>query len=455
MIIKQFFDSDIAHSSYLLGDRNNCVVIDPRRDIDIYIKEAKENNLKISHIFLTHLHADFVSGHLDLNDKTGAQIYGPEKAEFAFGHNSLKEGDKIDVESLSFRVIETPGHSPEMINYIAYDNSVNNSTPFGVFTGDTIFIQDVGRPDIFEERFDELSEKLFNSIQEKIVKLPDYCRLFPAHGPGSFCGKAIGSTKTGTIGYERINNKFLTIKGIEEFKEEIKRNMPPAPDHYRRLSDVNRKGPALLKNLETLMPLNTAGLKKAIENRNKIIIDSRGYDSFAAQHIAKSYNIKLIGSFSSYAGWVLPPDAEIIIITESSGDAYHAFNVLRRMGFDENIYYFQDGVQAWVRSGNPVSSFNLIHPSKVDKFIEKEKDIQIADVRNSFEYKKDKIKGSINIPVHELRDRYNELDSNKKTLVYCASGLRGSLASSILLMHGFKDIYNLAGGYAGYSQTKE
>lgn len=229
------------------------------------MNEAKGNNLKITHIFLTHLHADFISGHLDLKDKTRAEIYGPAQARFKFSHKGLREGDKVEVEDFSFKVIETPGHSPEMINYIVYDDSVNEDVPFGVFTGDTIFIGDVGRPDIFKERFEELSEKLFESIRKKLLNLPDYCRVFPAHGPGSFCGKTIGGANTGTIGYEKLNNDYLFIENLEDFKREIKKDMPPVPGHFKRLSKINRDGPSLIKNLKHLIPLNTESMKQIIK----------------------------------------------------------------------------------------------------------------------------------------------------------------------------------------------
>ncbi len=454
MIIKQFFDSDIAHSSYIIGGKNRCAVVDPRRDIGIYLREAKQNNLKISHIFLTHLHADFISGHLDLKDRTKAEICGPAGAGFSFDHQPLKEGDTLDIEDLSFEIIETPGHSPEMVNYIVYDVSVNKKEPFGIFTGDTVFIGDVGRPDIFEERFDELSGKLFSSLQ-KVLKLPDHCMVFPAHGPGSFCGKAIGGAKTGTIGYERLNNVYLNIGDVEEFKLQIKKDMPPVPDHFKRLSEVNRDGPALMKDLTRLIPVDTGELKGLLKKEGMLVIDTRSYDSFSAQHIKNSYNIKLVGSFSSYAGWIVPPGAEIAIISETPSIAYHAYYVLRRMGFDRDIYYYQNGMQEWARMGNEVSGFGLIHPERLQKLLQAKEDMQLLDVRNIHEYRKGKIDQSINIPLHDLRKRYQELDRDKKTVVHCSSGLRSSFACSILMVCGFKDIYNLAGGYSGYTKYIE
>ncbi len=248
MIVQQFFVKGLAHSSYLLGASNNCAVVDPRRDIDIYLQAAEDMKMKITHILETHLHADFVSGHLDLAQKTGAVIYAPLSAKCAYRHNPLKEGDAFEIEDIQIKVLETPGHTPEHVTYVVTDKA-RGQEPVCVFCGDTLFVGDVGRPDLFPGRAKELASKLYDSLHSKILLLPDFCEVYPSHGAGSLCGRAMGAKRTSTVGYERKYNAVLQIKKKDEFIKSLTTNMPAVPDHFSRCSEINRKGPSLTKEL--------------------------------------------------------------------------------------------------------------------------------------------------------------------------------------------------------------
>jgi hydroxyacylglutathione hydrolase len=456
MIIRQFFDKFTAHSSYLIGSGSVCAIIDPRRDTDIYINEARKLQMKITHVFETHLHADFISGHLDLAASTGSDICGPEKAGFNFSHQGLKDGDSVIISNIILRIIETPGHTPEMINFVISDSSVNKNDPFAVFTGDTLFVGDVGRPDLFPGRRGELTEKLYLSLKNKLFKLPDYCEIYPAHGAGSLCGGNIGSKRWSTLRFERNNNDLLKAKKFADFNKILFRHELPVPDHFKRCSQINRNGPSLLKNIAEPVCLNAADLKKMICCDNKpVICDIRSYDAFGGQHIAGAYNMDFDGIFGNYSGWLLPHDREIIIISENPDDSIDAVKVLRRVGIDSKVYYLNKGMDSWAFNGFMTSHIHQMGPSEIRYMKDRVNKYTILDVRNVFEYKQGHIENAINIPVHELRTRFSEVESENPVIVYCGSGKRSGLGCSILKMKGFNDILNLSGGYNAYQKYKE
>jgi glyoxylase-like metal-dependent hydrolase (beta-lactamase superfamily II)/rhodanese-related sulfurtransferase len=451
MIIRQFFDKFTAHSSYLIGSGSVCAIIDPRRDTGIYINEAKKLQMKITHVFETHLHADFISGHLDLAASTGSAICGPEKAGLNFSHQGLKDGDSVIISNIILRVIETPGHTPEMINFVISDSSVNKNDPFAVFTGDTLFVGDVGRPDLFPGRRDELTEKLYSSLKNKIFKLPDYCEIYPAHGAGSLCGGNIGSKRWSTLRFERNNNNLLKAKKLADFKEILFKHELPVPDHFKRCSEINRNGPSLLKNIAELVCLNAEDIKEMICRDNKpVICDIRSYDAFGGQHIGGAYNMDFDGIFGNYSGWLLPHDREIIIISENPEDSISAVKALRRVGIDSKTYYLNKGMDSWTFNGFMTSHIPQMGSWEIKNMKDRVNKFTLLDVRNVYEYEQGHIENAINIPVHELRYRFSEVDSENSVLVYCGSGKRSSLGCSILKMHGFAHVTNLAGGYNAF-----
>lgn len=450
MQLKHFFVKKIAHSSYILAGQNTCAVIDPQRDVDLYIAEAQGLGVQITHILQTHLHADFVSGHMDLAKKTGAKIYMAKSALCAFDHVALVEGDTIEIENMALRVLETPGHTPEHLCYVVIDKSRGDS-PIGVFVGDTLFVGDVGRPDLFPAMAKSLAEKLYHSLHDKLFKLPDYCEVYPAHGAGSLCGRSMGAKHLTTIGYERKFNPVMQIENKHEFIRSLTENMPPAPDHFNRCSDINRQGPALLSDLPVLEKINIEVAKKMLNKDKTCILDTRDYLAFGSQHLQNAWHLDLNGNFPTFAGWVLPIDKDILIIADDAQKAKASNIWARRVGVDRIIGYLEGGIKYWITKGLNTKSIRQISPKRLYDLIINEPNFTLLDVRASAEFEENHIKGAINIPVADLRTRYIELNKDKLIALICSSGNRSSLGTSILEQKGFAKLLNVAGGMTGYS----
>ncbi len=453
MLIKQFFVGDgISHLSYLVVSNTKAIVIDPKRDVDDYIEEAKKLNVKIEAILITHLHADYISGHLELVKKTGAKIYLPAKSNSEIEHVPLKEGDKLEIENIKIEVLDTPGHTPEHISYVFYDLS-RGDEPVAVFTGDTLFVGDVGRPDLFPDKKEELAEALYYSLQ-KLMKLPDFVEVYPAHSAGTLCGKALSTKRTTTIGYEKRFNKLLKIKDIEEFKKVLLEGMPPVPDHFKRCSGINKNGAVLLKDLPTPRALSLDEFENLTNGR--LIIDIRSYVAWAGCHIPNSlsFDFKSMPPSSLFAGWIIPPDKEILFIADSVEDVKEATIKFRRVGIDLEIGYLDGGINSWLKAGKGVKNYPVISVEELDKWIKESKNIKIIDVRNPSEFANGSIEGAINIPLPDLRYRYEELPKDIPLILVCGIGPRGSISASILETKGFDNMYILAGGMTAWNNFK-
>jgi len=451
MYIEQFYVPKIAHSSYLLGGKENCAIVDPRRDVDIYIETAKRMGFKITHILETHLHADFVSGHLELAEKTGAKIYAPASADCLFEHQPLKEGDEFKIDDVAIRVIETSGHTPEHLSYIVVDES-RGKEPVVVFCGDTLFVGDVGRPDLFPGKAKELASQLFNSLK-KLRRLPDFCEVLPAHGAGSLCGRAMGAKRRSTIGYEKKYNKALQLVSEEDFIDSLTNEMPPVPDHFSRCSDINRRGPELVCNLKKMKPFKPLKFGELAKTEDYLILDCRPYDAFGGQHIVDSYAIDFDGNFPTFSGWVIPPEKKIILVTPLHVEPEEVAIWLRRVGIDNSVGFIEGGMIEWVKEGLPAQHICQISAPELE-LIQKGDDIHILDVRALSEFEEKHIEGAINIPAPDIRERYKELDKEKKYHVICSTGHRSSLAISILRQKGFYHLDNVAGGMTGMEKLK-
>jgi len=449
MLIQQFFINGLSHISYLIGGSKTCAIVDPKRDVQIYLDTAKATGLKITHILETHLHADFISGHLDLAEKTGAKIYAPKTAKCEFEHVGLSEGDSFEIEDMEFRVLETPGHTPEHICYVAIDHS-RGEDPVALFCGDTLFVGDVGRPDLFPGMAKELASKLYDSLQ-KLAKLPDFCEVYPAHGAGSLCGRAMSAKRTSTIGYEKKYNYAFQTKDRNKFIELLTTDMPEAPDHFSRCSDINRKGPTLVKNLPPLSPFDPPSFSRKAKDQNTVILDIRPYEAFGGHHIAGSYHIDFGGNFSTFAGWVIPPDVNILLVVERPEQAEEAVVQLRLVGLDRTIGYLDGGMYEWAKAGLPMEHIPQLSAEDLKRRITSGPAVTLVDVRAKREYMTGHIEGTINIPAPDLRTRYKDLDQKISIVVICNTGHRSSLGASLLKQHGFKDVSNMAGGVTGYN----
>ena len=450
MLIKHFFINKIAHSSYILAGSDVCAVIDPQRDIDIYIDEARALGVVITHILQTHLHADFVSGHMDLAEKTGASIYVAKSAKCNFAHIALSEGDAIEMEDIVINVLETPGHTPEHLCFVVVDTS-RGEDPVCAFVGDTLFVGDVGRPDLFPDMAGELADKLYHSLFDKILKLPDYCEVLPAHGAGSLCGRAMGAKWRSTIGYEKKYNVALQIKDKAKFIKSLTENMPPAPDHFGRCSDINRKGPVLISQLPRMKELNVETCKEMIETGNVAVVDTRSYLAFGSQHIPNSWSLDFNGNLPAFAGWVLPLDKDLLVVSESFKEAEKTNIWLRRVGQDRIVGYLDGGMPGWAVRGYRTNHISQISAEDLHEKIKGATQFILLDVRATQEFEDSHIEGAINIPVADLRERHTELNKEDAIIMICSSGNRSSLGVSILGQHGFTNLYNVAGGMTGYS----
>lgn len=450
MLLKHYFTEKIAHSSYMLIGQNACAVIDPQRDTEHYVKEARSQGVKITHIFQTHLHADFISGHMDLAEKTGASIYVAKSAKCTFEHVALVEGDEIQLEDMQIKVLETPGHTPEHLSLVVVDTS-RSQHPVGVFVGDTLFVGDVGRPDLFPDMAQELADKLYHSLHDKLMKLPDYCEVYPAHGAGSLCGRAMGAKWRSTIGYERNFNTVLQIKDKAVFIKSLTENMPPAPDHFSRCSDINRHGPAKLADLPLMEELPAPDFQKKMKEADVIVLDTRSYLAFGSQHVPGAWHLDLNGNFPTFAGWVLPTDKQILLVADDHEKAKEAVVWARRTGVDNIVGCLEGGMSDWATSGLLSSSIFQLSAEELHDRVVGEENFVLLDVRAAQEYEDSHITGAVNVPVADLRTRYQELDPLKPTVLVCSSGNRSSLGTSILKQHGFDHLINLSGGMTGYS----
>ncbi|HNU02480.1 MAG TPA: MBL fold metallo-hydrolase [Acidobacteriota bacterium] len=450
MIVQQFFVKGISHSSYLLGGSTTCAIVDPQRHIQEYLDAADDLGMTITHILETHLHADFISGHLDLAAATGARIYAPRSGDCRFDHEAVGEGDTITIEDMHIRVLDVPGHTPEHLAYVVTDAS-RGPEPVAVFCGDALFVGDVGRPDLFPDIARELAAKLYTSLHDKLLRLPDFCEVYPAHGAGSLCGRMMGAKRTSTVGYERRYNRALQLTDREAFIRSLTENMPPAPDHFSRCSDINRVGPAVVADLPPLAPLGPAAFDERRRAPGTIVLDVRGYDAFAGHFVPDSIHNDLNGNFATFAGWILPPDRDILLVAHDDLQVRRAVAGLRQVGLDRVAGYLDGGMVAWVKSGRTTEHLDLLSAEELYLRITGGEHVTLIDVRSAGEYGSYHISGSLHIPAPDLRTRHAELNPALPAIVLCSTGNRSSLAASLLKQRGFPRVANVAGGMTGYS----
>lgn len=450
MFVQQFFVPGLAHSSYLLGGAATCAIIDPQRDVQVYLDAAKSMGMTITRILQTHLHADFVSGHLDLAQLTGATIVAPKSARCDFPHQAVAEGDSFRIEDLELRVLETPGHTPEHITYVVIDHA-RGPEPVSIFCGDTLFVGDVGRPDLFPGMALELATKLFGSLHDKLLKLPPHCEVYPAHGAGSLCGRAMGAKRTSTVGYEQLYNGSVTITDRQQFITSLTSEMPAAPDHFSRCSEINRRGPALTTSLPVLRPLPPQQFRQAMETDGALVLDVRGYEAFGGQHVPGAYHIDMGGNFSTFAGWVLPPERQVLLVTEDPHQAQQAVTLLRRVGVDLVVGYLAGGMFEWAKAGFACGHVGQLSAPELHQRITSGDGLVLVDVRAQREFQAAHVDGALHIPSPDLRTRFAELDPERDIALVCSTGHRSSLGASLLKQRGFSRVWNVAGGMTGFN----
>ena len=451
MYFQQFYLGCLAQASYLIGSGGEAAVVDPRRDVDDYLEVAKREGLAIRHVIETHLHADFVSGHRELAERTGARIYFGASAGAAFEHVAVRENDEISFGSVTLRFLETPGHTPESVCVLVIDRAVSPN-PRAVLTGDTLFIGDVGRPDLLgsEMPATELAGLLYDSLHEKLLRLPDSVAVFPGHGAGSLCGKNISSETSSTIGRQRLVNPALQPMPRDEFVRQVTADLPEAPPHFRRDVELNRSGPAALSDLPPLLPLDpeTAGARA---QEGAVFLDVRPPDVYGASHVAGSFQIGLSGQFATWAGTVLPPRVPVILVAADRKAAEEARMRLARVGVEDVAGYLDGGAPAWARSGRPVGETEQIDVAELQKRLSEGVPLDVLDVRRPGEWQSGRIERARGISLHELAARTAELDSGAPVAAICAGGYRSSIATSLLERAGFRKITNVVGGMTAWS----
>jgi glyoxylase-like metal-dependent hydrolase (beta-lactamase superfamily II)/rhodanese-related sulfurtransferase len=427
MYFQQFYLSCLAHASYLIADGGEAAVVDPQRDVDQYIETARELGLTIKYIIETHLHADFVSGHRELAARSGAEIVFGAQAKAEFPHHAVHDGDVLRLGGIELRALETPGHTPESISWLI----VEDGRPSKLLTGDTLFIGDVGRPDLAGSRgftSEEMASMMYDSLRTKILTLPDDVEVWPAHGAGSACGRNISKETSSTIGVQRRTNWALQPMSREEFIDMLTSGLAAPPPYFPLDAALNRQGPRALGELPAVR-LDREAVKDCV------ILDVRDADSFAQRHIAGAMNIGLDGSFATWCGTLLPFDEPIVIFANDDTSAAEAVMRLARVGI-ENVAGFVTSMEEFETSSVPQVEAQELH----------EAPCAVLDVRRPAEFEEGHVTGAQNVPLTELAERLDEIDRRQPLAVICAGGYRSSIASSILARAGFTNVINVQGG---------
>jgi len=451
MEFKQFYLGCLAHASYLIGSDGEAAVVDPRRDVDEYVDEARARGLKIRYVIETHLHADFVSGHRELASRTGAEIVFGEKAGAAFPHRAVRDGDEIRVGRVVLRVLETPGHTPESICLVAVDSAAS-AEPRLVFTGDTLFIGDVGRPDLVAARGqspEEMAGMLYDSLHDKLLRLPDSVEVYPAHGAGSLCGRNIAKETSSTIGEQRRLNYALQPMPKDVFVKIMTADLPEVPAYFPRDVAINREGAAPLADKPGPAALRPELFAKAVE-AGATVLDVRGSAAFATGHVPGSINLGLQGQFASWAGALLPPDRPILVVADDAASAEEAATRLARVGLDRVGGYLDGGVAAWNGSCRNLATIPQVTVDELRAQTAELRRLQVIDVRRPAEFADAHVPGAVHHPLDHLEQDLGGLDPSRPTAVICAGGYRSAAAASLLKRRGFSDLRDVVGGTSAW-----
>jgi len=453
MFFERIYDESLAQASYIVGcqAKGVAIVIDPKRDIDTYLEVADRNNLQITKVTETHIHADFLSGSRELAAVTGAALYlsdeGGADWQYEFDHIGLKDGDIIEVGNLTLAVMHAPGHTPESVSFLLTDHPAS-ALPIMVFTGDFVFVGDIGRPDLLEKAAGWKgtsvigAKQMFHSLQ-RFLELPDYVQLWPGHGAGSSCGKALGSVPSSTVGYERIRNWALLQVDEEKFVAELLEGQPEAPTYFAMMKKLNKTVRPLLVEIPQI-PLLTPAQFVAYQGAGAIVIDTRAKELFLNGHLAGALNIQLKRSFATWAGWTIPYNRPLILIAESE-QVEELIRLLMRIGLDEVVGYISEITEL----GLPLQSTPAVSMEDV-KAVQGDPSVQLIDVRNAVEYEAGHIPGARHIMWGKMEAGIPLLNSDQETVVYCQSGDRATIASSVLRRNGFENVKIYTGSMADW-----
>ena len=454
MLFERFEDNNLSHYSYAVGcqQTNELLIVDPRRDIDIYMDFARREGFQIAGILETHIHADFASGARELAQKSGATLYVSaydegDIFEVAFPHSDLHDGEAVQVGNVRLVAMHTPGHTPEHMSFLVYDGARSTEVPMIMLSGDFLFVGSLGRPDLLgEDAKLALAHKQYASVQ-RLADLPDGLEIAPAHGSGSMCGAGMSGRPTSTLGFERIANPYLDpALSEEDFVTTLIGNVPPFPAYYRRMKKVNSDGPTILDGLPGINPLPPSEID-SLRDEGATIIDLRNKDAFGMGHIEGAMGIGIDASVSTWASWVVPYDTPIVLIAPNEGTVEPAVRQLIRVGLDDVVGYLDGGYDSWLEHKGDVTSLPQIEVSELKAQLDAGEPIAVLDVRNVSEYEGGHISGASNIIAGEVRDNLDALPNGDRRLcVICESGNRSTIASSVLQQLGVENVTNVRGG---------
>ena len=456
MFIKQIYTNCLSEAAYYIESEGEAAVIDPLRDIDEYIHLASQRNAGIKYIFETHFHADFVSGHIDLSKATGAPIvFGPD-TETNFPVHVAKDGEVFKIGKITLEVLHTPGHTLESSCYLLRNEE---GKPEAIFTGDTLFVGDVGRPDLSSGNLskEQLAGMLYDSLQNKIVPLPDDVVVYPAHGPGSACGKNLGPETTSTIGSERLTNYALKEQGKEEFVNAVIEGLTDPPQYFSINARINREGYESLGELMSgFKSMNLTEFKQYVKNDDVVILDTRQSNVFTQGFVPGSISIGLEGRFAEWAASILPFDKDILLVTEP-GKETESLIRLARVGFERIKGYLAEGFESWKDAGEPIDMIIDVEADEMAMDLPFDEHMVVVDVRRETEFADGHVAGAVNIPLEEMGDPATMADFNEtqNLYVHCAGGYRSVIASSLLKRQGIHNLRNIIGGWSKIEELKK
>jgi hydroxyacylglutathione hydrolase len=460
MFFKQIYEPGLAHASYMVGCQKTgeCVVIDAKRDIDTYIEIARQERLRITHLAETHIHADFLSGTRELADVTGAMMFlsdeGGADWQYEFDHVGLKDGETFMVGNIKFETMHTPGHTPEHISFLVTDTPAAADVPIMIFTGDFVFVGDVGRPDLLEKAAGltgtmEIGARQMWKSLARFKSLPDHIQVHPAHGAGSACGKALGAIPSSTVGYEKLVNWALRHTSEDAFVAELLSGQPEPPRYFAMMKKLNKVERSLLTSVPSPKRLTLGELRDVLTS-SRHVIDTRSKVSFAGGHIPGTINIQNNKALSTWAGWVLNYDEPFALIT-SEEDLDDVMRKLIRIGLDGVVGYYPN-VTDWQEAGNELAEVPQIH---IDDLVAHHADgsLRVVDVRATSEYEAGHIPGAMHLHAGYLQGRTNEVPRDTPVVISCQAGDRSSIAISILQREGFTNVVNFPQGFAGWKAS--
>ena len=448
MYFQQYYLSCLAQASYMIGSEGVAAVVDPQRDVDQYLEDAAREGLKIAHVIETHLHADFVSGHRELAARTGALIYIGSETTPDFPHVPAREGTEIRFGQIILRFLETPGHTPESVCVLLVDLE-HSPEPRAVLTGDTLFIGDVGRPDLSPHHTpQQLAGMLYDSLHEKLLPLSDEVAVYPAHGAGSLCGRNMSSDLTSTIGEQRRSNYALQPMAREAFVPMMTADLPDRPEYFSRDAELNRAGPALLDELPQARPFAPAEAWERIGS-GVTALDTRPSAQFGAGHVPGSIHIGLSGQYASWAATVIGLDRPVLVVAEQDRVSESILR-LARVGIESVIGYLEGGIEAWEKAGLPIEQLPHVSVQELRENVGK---WQVVDVRRLGEWQAGHIEGALHRPLDYLTKSLEGLDTKAPAAVCCKSGYRSSIACSLLQARGFRELYNVVGGMDAWTAS--